>query len=259
MTEPNHFLEADLSASYGSGAPVLDNVRFAIDPGEVLGLVGQSGSGKSTVALSVLRLLAFRGGRQSGRLAFRGRELLPLREREMRELRGKAIGFVPQSPSAALNPLLRLRTHLKEAWRAHSRDGAAFESVLESVSLPASSEFLARYPAEISVGQGQRFLIAMAILHKPALLIADEPTSALDVITQAEILELFRTLNQKLGMAILYISHDLLSVASLCHRVAILKKGRVVETGATEQIFCQPQHEYTRKLVAAIPRNPWTL
>lgn len=259
MTAQEHLLEADLSANFGSSGPVLDNVRFAIQPGEVLGLVGQSGSGKSTLALSVLRLLAFRGGLIKGRLSFQGRDLLPLREREMRELRGKEIGFVPQSPSSALNPLLRLRTHLMEAWRAHSREEPAFEQVLKSVSLPMSQEFLARYPGEISVGQGQRFLIAMAILHKPALLVADEPTSALDVITQAEILELFRSLNRQSGMAILFISHDLLSVASLCHRVAILEKGRIVETGATEQIFRQPQHEYTRKLVAAIPRNPWTL
>ncbi len=259
MTDARHLLSAELTAQYGSGMPVLQGVRFDIDAGEVLGLVGQSGSGKSTVALSVLRLLGFRGGHQSGRLMFEGVDLMALREREMRELRGRKIAFVPQSPAAALNPLLRLRTHLREAWRAHAREETSFESVLESVSLPHSDEFLARYPGEISVGQGQRFLIAMGILHGPALLIADEPTSALDVITQAEILELFRKLNRELGMAVLYISHDLLSVASLCHRVAILEKGRVVETGATEQIFRAPKHEYTRKLVAAIPRNPWTL
>jgi len=259
MTETRHLLSADLTAQYGSGAPVLQGVRFDIDAGEVLGLVGQSGSGKSTVALSMLRLLGFRGGRQSGRLVFEGVDLLSLREREMRELRGRKIAFVPQSPAAALNPLLRLGTHLQEAWRAHARGEASFDSVLESVSLPHSKEFLSRYPGEISVGQGQRFLIAMGILHKPALLIADEPTSALDVITQAEVLELFRKLNRELRMAILYISHDLLSVASLCHRVAILEKGRLVETGMTEQIFRAPEHEYTRKLVAAIPRHPWTL
>ncbi len=259
MTGARHLLSADLTAEYGTGAPVLQGVRFDLNDGEVLGLVGQSGSGKSTVALSVLRLLGFRGGRQSGRLVFQGVDLLALREAEMRELRGRKIAFVPQSPAAALNPLLRLRTHLREAWRAHSREETSFDSVLESVSLPHSNEFLSRYPGEISVGQGQRFLIAMAILHKPVLLIADEPTSALDVITQAEILELFRKLNRELGMAILYISHDLLSVASLCHRVAILEKGRVVEAGTTEQIFRAPGHEYTHKLVAAIPRNPWTL
>lgn len=250
-------LDADLTAAYGSSAPVLEGVRFAIAPGEVLGLVGQSGSGKSTAALAILRLLSFRGGRQSGSVCFNGKELIAAPEREMRQLRGREIAFVPQSPTSALNPMLRLRTHLSEAWRAHSTELASFRRILESVRLPADDAFLARYPAEISVGQGQRFLIAMAILHGPSLLIADEPTSALDVITQAEILDLFRKLNQELGMAILYISHDLLSVATLCHRVAILERGRLIETGETEQIFRAPSEPYTRKLVAAIPKNPW--
>jgi len=257
MTGP--LLEADLTAAYGSASPVLEGVRFAIQPGEVLGLVGQSGSGKSTVALAILRLLAFRGGWQMGPVRFEKVELTSLPEREMRKLRGRRIGFVPQSPTSALNPMLRLRTHLSEAWRAHSKELPSFRTILESVSLPSTDEFLARYPAEISVGQGQRFLIAMGILHRPALLIADEPTSALDVITQAEILALFRKLNQELGMAILFISHDLLSVASLCSRVAILERGRLVEAGDTAQIFRSPEQPYTQRLVAAIPRNPWAL
>ena len=251
-------LSAELTASYGS-TRVLEAVRFAVNSGEVLGLVGQSGSGKSTVALALLRLLRFRGGSLSGSIRFAGQDLLKLPEKQMRALRGSRIGFVPQSPAAALNPLLRLGTHLTEAWRAHSRETASFGNILTSVNLPSTAEFLARYPAEISVGQGQRFLIAMGILHSPALLIADEPTSALDVITQADILALFRCINQERGTAILYISHDLLSVASLCHRVAILERGTLVETGTTEQIFRRPQHLYTQRLVAAIPRNPWTL
>lgn len=256
MTEP--LLSAELTARYGS-TRVLEAVCFALSSGEVLGLVGQSGSGKSTVALALLRLLRFRGGSLTGSLRFAGQDLLTLPEKQMRALRGRRIGFVPQSPAAALNPLLRLSTHLTEAWRAHSRESASFGKVLASVNLPCTPEFLARYPAEISVGQGQRFLIAMGILHSPALLIADEPTSALDVITQADILALFRSINQEHGTAILYISHDLLSVASLCHRVAILERGTLVETGTTEQIFRRPQHPYTQRLVAAIPRNPWTL
>ena len=258
MTVP--LLEADLTSSYSAGRPVLDGVRFAIYPGEVLGLVGQSGSGKSTLALSLLRLLAFRGGRQNGSVLFKNRDLLPLPEREMRQLRGRQIGFVPQSPAAALNPLLRLKTHFEEAWRAHSRTKlASFRQVLESVSLPSDDRFLASFPGQISVGQGQRFLIAMSILHSPELLIADEPTSALDPITQTEILDLFRTLNRERNVAILYISHDLRSVASLCHRVAILLSGSLAEIGPTEQIFRNPQHPYTQRLVAAIPRYPWTL
>jgi len=260
MIDP--LLAAEITASYAgatSGTPVLKGVRFEISPGEVLGLVGQSGSGKSTAAVALLRLLPFRGGRQTGTVRFEGQELLSLAERDMRKLRGRRIGFVPQSPASALNPLLRLRTHLSEAWRAHSPKPGSFRKILESVSLPSDEAFLARYPGDISVGQGQRFLIAMAILHGPSLLIADEPTSALDVITQAEILALFSQLNRERGMAILFISHDLLSVASLCHRVAILREGELVETGTTEQIFRNPAHTYTQRLVAAIPRNPWTL
>jgi ABC-type dipeptide/oligopeptide/nickel transport system ATPase component len=180
----------------------------------------------------------------------------------MRRVRGGQIGFVPQSPGTSLNPALRIGTQLNEAWVAHA-NGALdsrrrnFLSLLASVSLPAEESFLDRYPGELSVGQAQRLLIAMAILHKPSLVIADEPTSALDVVTQAEILKLFRRLNQGLNMAVLYISHDLLSVSSLCHRVAILNAGEIVEFGSTEQIFRDPKHPYTRRLIAALPKNPW--
>jgi len=125
------------------------------------------------------------------------------------------------------------------------------------VSLPAEEAFLGRYPGELSVGQAQRLLIAMAILHKPSLVIADEPTSALDVVTQAEVLKLFSRLNRGLKMAVLYISHDLLSVSALCHRVAILHDGEIVECGATEQIFRSPQHAYTQRLIEALPKNPY--
>ncbi|MCU1260504.1 MAG: transporter related protein [Bryobacterales bacterium] len=250
-------LSVDISAEYAPGRRVLRGVNFVMEPGEVLGLVGQSGSGKSTLAMALLRLLGMRGGRVSGSIRLDGRELTGLSEREMRSIRGRQIGFVPQSPASALNPALRVRTHLEEAWRAHARGPGSFRKLLESVSLPSDEDFLKRYPAQLSVGQGQRFLIAMGILHRPLLLIADEPTSALDVITQAEILSLFARLNRDLGMALLYISHDLLSIASLCHRVAILHEGEVVEIGAAEQIFRDPRHAYTRELVRAIPRNPY--
>lgn len=250
-------LSVDISAEYAPGRRVLRDVNFVMEPGEVLGLVGQSGSGKSTLAMALLRLLGMRGGRVSGSIRLEGRELTGLSEREMRSIRGRQIGFVPQSPASALNPALRVRTHLEEAWRAHARGPGSFRKLLESVSLPADEDFLKRYPAQLSVGQGQRFLIAMGILHRPLLLIADEPTSALDVITQAEILSLFARLNRDLRMALLYISHDLLSIASLCHRVAILHEGELVEIGAVEQIFRDPRHAYTRELVRAIPRNPY--
>jgi len=164
-----------------------------------------------------------------------------------------------QSPLSSLNPALKIRTQLKEAWRAHASGARtdcenSIRASLQSVSLPADDDFLRKYPSQMSVGQAQRVLIAMAVMHRPALLIADEATSALDVITQSEILALFRELNRSTGMAILYISHDLASVAGICDRIAILHQGEIVECGFTERIFSNPQHEYTQRLMAAIPR-----
>src|ERR1700684_2491512 len=251
-------LSAHLSVSYG-GKAVLRDVEFEIRRGEVLGLVGQSGSGKSTLAMAILGLLAAKRARVEGTINFQGSNLLQLRERELRERRGRVLALVLQSPLSSLNPALKIRTQLKEAWRAHASGPAAdcdraIRAALESVSLPSSDEFLSRYPSQMSVGQAQRVLIAMAVTHRPALLIADEATSALDVITQSEILALFRELNRSTGMAILYISHDLASVAGICDRIAILHQGEIVECGTTEQIFANPQHEYTQKLIAALPR-----
>ncbi len=246
-------LSLNISAGYASRPGVLRDVALEVGEGEVVGLVGRSGEGKSTVALSILGLLGLKGGTCSGRIVFRGRELQNLKGRELRELRGREIGFVPQSPLASLNPNLRLGSQLDEAWRAHQRGRPEWAPLLESVSLPAEPDFLRRYPRDLSVGMAQRFLIAMAILHRPALLLADEPTSALDMITQSEILSLFERLNRTMGIAILYISHDLASVASLCHRVAILHEGAVVECAATDEVFWRPKHPYTQKLVNAIP------
>jgi ABC-type dipeptide/oligopeptide/nickel transport system ATPase component len=171
-------------------------------------------------------------------------------------MRGREIGLILQSAMSSLNPALRIATQMREAWKAHASTGNADEVIAEalrSVGLPFDESFLRRYPAEVSVGQGQRILIAMGLLHNPSLLIADEPTSALDIITQAEVLELFRKLNREKGSAILLISHDLLSVASICHRVAILNGGRIVECAPTAEIFQNPKNEYTRRLVEAIP------
>jgi ABC-type dipeptide/oligopeptide/nickel transport system ATPase component len=255
-------LAVRLSAGYPAKPAVLRDACFDVESGEILGLVGESGSGKSTLALAILRLLGYRGGAVSGEIQFQGQDLARFRESEMRRVRGRQIGFVPQSPGTSLNPALRLGTQLNEAWTAHANGAMSqrrenFLSLLESVSLPVEESFLGRYPGELSVGQAQRLLIAMAILHKPALVIADEPTSALDVVTQAEILKLFSRLNRGLNMAVLYISHDLLSVSSLCHRVAILHEGEIVEFGSTEQIFRDPKHPYTRRLMEAAPKNPF--
>jgi ABC-type glutathione transport system ATPase component len=251
-------LSAQLSVAY-SGKHVLRDVQIDIRRGEVLGLVGQSGSGKSTLAMAILGLLDRKRARVEGTIQFQNVDLLQLSERELRSRRGRDVSLVLQSPLASLNPALRIRTQLKEAWRAHASGTAAdcasaIRSCLDAVSLPSDDEFQRKYSSQMSVGQAQRVLIAMAILHHPALLIADEATSALDVITQCEILALFRELNRAKGMAILYISHDLASVAGICDRIAILHQGTIVECGDMEQIFSRPQHEYTQRLMAALPR-----
>jgi ABC-type dipeptide/oligopeptide/nickel transport system ATPase component len=193
-----------------------------------------------------------------GAIDFQGQDLLKLSERELREIRGSKIALVLQSPLSSLNPALRIRTQLKETWLAHASGAAecdrAIREALEHVSLPSSDDFLRKMPSQMSVGQAQRVLIAMATLHRPALLIADEATSALDVITQSEILDLFRQLNRAFGMAILYISHDLPSVAGICDRIAILHQGQIVESGPTKPVLLHPQHEYTQRLMAAMPR-----
>jgi len=262
VTQATPLLSLRLSVDYPDKPSVLRNLSLEMYHGETLGLIGQSGSGKSTLALAILRLLHLHRGEPRGEIWFQGRNLVDRSEREMRSVRGRELGLVLQSPLSALNPALRIDTQLEEAWRAHaegSRD-AARKTILEtmsSVSLPAERSFLRRYPSQLSVGQAQRVLIALAILHRPALLIADEPTSALDVITQSEILQLFQRLNREFGIAILYISHDLLSVASLCHRIAILYDGEIVECAPPSQIFGAPQHSYTQKLVAALPRGPF--
>jgi ABC-type dipeptide/oligopeptide/nickel transport system ATPase component len=253
-------LSAHLSVSY-AGKAVLRDVEFEIRRGEVLGLVGQSGSGKSTLAMAILGLLDAKRSRMEGTINFQDCDLLQLSERELRERRGRVLALVLQSPLSSLNPALKIRTQLKEAWRAHASGSSAdcdraIRAALESVSLPSSDEFLSKYPSQMSVGQAQRVLIAMAVTHRPALLIADEATSALDVITQSEILALFRELNRSTGMAILYISHDLASVAGICDRIAILHEGQIVECNATEAIFANPQHEYTKRLMAAMPQRP---
>jgi ABC-type dipeptide/oligopeptide/nickel transport system ATPase component len=249
-------LSLNISADYAGKPGVLRDVSLEVGEGEIVGLVGRSGEGKSTIALSILGLLSCKGGSCRGRISFQGRDLLKLNNGEMRRVRGKEIALVPQSPLAALNPNLKLGSQLDEAWLAHARGTRDWGPLLESVSLPGDPCFLRQRPRDLSVGLAQRFLIAMAILHGPALLLADEPTSALDLITQAEILRLFTYLNQSTGVAMLYISHDLASVASLCHRVAILHHGQIVECASSAEIFRNPRHPYTQKLIAAIPRMP---
>jgi len=261
-----NLLSAEVTVRYPGKTPVLRGVALEIARGEVVGLVGQSGSGKSTLAMVILGLLGRQRAIVEGNIFFQGADLLAMRERELRNLRGRSLSLVLQSPLASLNPALRIRTQLREAWRAHSNGAAisgdcdrAIQAALKSVSLPSNEDdpdFLHKRASQLSVGQAQRVLIAMAIMHRPALLIADEATSALDVITQSEILELFARLNREIGMSILYISHDLPSVAGICQRIAILDEGQIVECGTTEQIFTAPKHPYTRRLMSALPQVP---
>jgi ABC-type glutathione transport system ATPase component len=252
-------LQARISVDYPNKPEVLREVVLEMEEGEILGLVGESGSGKSTIALALLRLLDHKGGVVSGEILFEGRDLLQLKAAEMRHVRGREIALVLQSPIASLNPALRIGTQISEAWRAHNPEAKLWKEraleLFDLVSLPAEEGFLDRYPRQLSVGQAQRVLIAMAILHRPRLLIADESTSALDAITHSEILALFQRLNRELNMAMLFISHDLLSVASLCQRIAILQNGRIIECGSTQQMFREPRTEDTRALLQAVLRN----
>ena len=250
-------LQVRLSVDYPQKAGVLLNTAIDVNAGEIVGLVGESGSGKSTLALSILKLLDHTGARVHGSVLLDGAELMPLSEREMRRVRGKQIALIPQAASSALNRALRIGTQLREAWKAHS--GVAWSSelsrikgLLRSCGLPDDDPFLNRYPDQISLGQAQRVLIVMALLHHPTLLIADEPTSALDVHTQREVLDLFKRINREQRMSVLFISHDLSVVAALCQRIAILHDGVIVESGPVSTVLASPMHAYTQKLVAAV-------
>jgi peptide/nickel transport system ATP-binding protein len=255
-------LETDVWVDYPQRHGVLRGVKVSIAAGEILGIVGQSGSGKSTLALAILGLLRHHNAKVRGSILLAGREVTQLRERDLRSLRGRAMSLIPQSAAMALNPALRIETQFREAWIAHANDwpGSGLPRVrnlMASLGLPAEEGFLRRFPDQISIGQAQRVLIVMALLHDPQLLIADEPTSALDLLTQREMLDLLMKINAEGGMALLFISHDLLAVSSLCHNVAILHEGEIVEHGRTAKILGNPEHPYTRKLVKSVPI--WTI
>jgi peptide/nickel transport system ATP-binding protein len=239
-------LTVDVSVDYPNKPCALDRIQFSLAEGESLAVVGESGSGKSTLSLAVLGLLGSTRARVRGRICFDGVDLLSLSEKHWRAIRGKGISYVPQSPIASLNPALRLSSQMAEAWRVHGQGSKnAWEPVtlelFERVSLPATSEFLRRFPSQISVGQAQRVLIAMALLHRPRLLISDEPTSAVDPTTRDEITSLLKELQVDFGLANLLITHDLATATALCSRAIVLRNGKLVESGDPAEIFHVPR------------------
>lgn len=236
---------------------VVREVSFQVASGEILGLVGESGAGKSLTAYAVLRLLPAGVRIAGGRVCFEGRDLAPLPESELRRVRGDRIAMVFQEPMTSLNPAFTVGFQLVEAIRAHrrvSRRVAREEArrLLDRVAIPAADRRLASYPHELSGGQRQRVVIAMALASRPALVLADEPTSALDVTVQARILELLRELRRDLGLALVLITHDLAVVAETCDRALVMAAGRVVEEAPVPELFRRPRHAHTRSLLAAV-------
>ena len=255
-------LRVALEAGY-AGKTILHDIRFELKRGEALGLVGASGAGKTTLVLALLGLLPWRSGRVSGEVTLNGANLLALPERELRKVRGREIALIPQSPMSALNSAISLQSHFNEAWRAHA--GASHASLadrlptlLAEVQLPSDRDFLRRRPSQISVGQAQRVLIALALLHRPSLIVADEPTSALDPVTQSQIVSLLKTLNRKHATSMLYISHDLVSVLRLTSRIAVLSQGTIVESLPVNEVV-KARHPATLALLAALPAPPAVL
>jgi oligopeptide/dipeptide ABC transporter ATP-binding protein len=239
--------------------PAVQGVTFQVGESEILGLVGESGCGKSTVALSMIGLLPPNARCVGGQMAFHGRNLLTAPEEEWREVRWTEIALVFQEGMNALNPLMRIRDQIVEPIMLHERDhvtghearGRAAE-LLERVGIPASRGDA--YPHELSGGMRQRAGIAMALACSPSLVIADEPVTALDVVVQAQILDLLAELRETLGLAMVFISHDLGVVAELCDRVAVMYAAEIVESGTATEVFQHPRHPYTAGLVACVPR-----
>jgi peptide/nickel transport system ATP-binding protein len=239
-------------------AAAVDDVTFAVHDGETLGLVGESGSGKSVTALSIMRLVEPPGRIAAGRIVFNGRDLLTLPEREMREVRGAGISLVFQEPMSALNPVLTIGDQIVETLIVHGQASGAEArdrviSLLEAVRIPEPAARFREYPHQLSGGMRQRVLIAAALACCPGLLIADEPTTALDVTIQAEILDLLREMKAQFRLSMLLITHDLGVVAETADRVAVMYAGRIVETGDVGAVFHDPQHPYTRGLLASMP------
>ena len=264
MTDSSLLKVEDLSVAFrqaGRETLAVDRVSFDIKPGETVALVGESGSGKSVTALSVLRLLPYPAAHHpSGRILFKDRDLLSMTEHEIRDVRGNDITMVFQEPMTSLNPLHTVERQIAEVLAIHhGLTGAAAEKrvveLLSEVGIPEPKTRLRSYPHQLSGGQRQRVMIALALANEPDLFIADEPTTALDVTVQAQILKLLKDLQSRLGMAMLFITHDLGIVGKIAERVCVMRGGRIVEQGKVADVFAAPKHEYTRALIAAEPKG----
>ena len=253
----------DLSISYrhdDGWLPVINRVSLEIARGETFGLVGESGCGKSTVALQLLGYRNVASRVDSGSVLFQGRDLLELRRGELDRLRGDRMSFVPQNPTTALNPGIRVGEQIAEILRVHGRaadEAAARDRTVELfdlVGLPTPAQLVSRYPHQLSGGQQQRVCIAMALACEPDLVVLDEPTTGLDVTTQEQIVELLAELRGRIGMSMLYVTHDLGLLSQISDRVGVMYAGHMVEIAPTPELFRQPRHPYTRGLIASIPR-----
>ena len=237
----------------------VDGVNLEIGRGEILCLVGESGCGKTMLALSIGRLLPAAARITEGRVLFQGIDLLSLRAEDLQKIRGGKIAYIFQDPMSALNPVMTIGDQLAETVQLHKNlAGEALTDriteLLAEVQIPLPKERLRQYPHQLSGGMRQRVMIAIALAGSPALLIADEPTTALDVTTQEEILSLIRNLQKRLRMSVLLITHDLAAVAPISDRTAVMRAGRIVETGTTADLLKRPSHPYTESLLACIPR-----
>ena len=252
----------DLRTSFFTPAgevKAVNGVSFNLDSGKVLGIVGESGSGKSVTAYSILQILTHPGRIVGGSIKFKGQELVGLPDSEMRKIRGNRISIIFQDPMTSLNPVYTVGNQLVEAIKLHTgRNGAqARDRAAELLSLVGINEpekRLKQYPYELSGGMRQRVMIAMALACEPDILIADEPTTALDVTIQAQILELMKSLQKDFGMSILFITHDLGTVARMCDRVAVMYLGRIVESAPAVEIYKNPRHPYTKGLIGSVHR-----
>jgi peptide/nickel transport system ATP-binding protein len=253
-----HDLKTTFKTDDGVVAAV-NGLSFSVEPGSTLGIVGESGSGKSVTALSIMRLIAQNGKIASGRILFKGEDLLTKSEAEMRSIRGRDIAMIFQDPMTSLNPVLTVGEQVAEATRLHlglSKKDAFDKAVemLRLVRIPAAEKRVRDYPHQFSGGMRQRVMIAMALSCDPALLIADEPTTALDVTIQAQIIELMNEMQARLGSAIVLITHDLGVVAETCENVLVMYAGNLVEYGSAKQIFAAPKMPYTTGLLDSLPR-----